>query len=155
MTDKEVAFENELLDTFETILHLMEQIAVLDSLPEDLEQHDFVTSRALDVRSASMVYLAVCIRHHSTPGGIPGHPSPDKANESGKVLRSFFVGERITDAKAYLERCATAYDKAIANVVGVRLLTKVWQVVKGMLACNRGITFRDAHVERDIGDATI
>ena len=50
----------------------MEQLAVLDVLPDDLEQRDFVTHRALDVRSASMVYLAVSIRHRSTRGGIPG-----------------------------------------------------------------------------------
>jgi len=52
----------------------MEQLSILDVLPDDLEQRDFVTSRALDVRSASMVYLAVSIRHHSTRGGIPGSP---------------------------------------------------------------------------------
>ena len=50
----------------------MEQLSVLDILPDDLEQRDFVINRALDVRSASMVYLAVTIRHHSTRGGIPG-----------------------------------------------------------------------------------
>ena len=64
--------KNELLDTFETILKLMEQLSVLDVLPDDIGNRDNVINRALDVRSASMVYLAVSIRHHSTRGGIPG-----------------------------------------------------------------------------------
>jgi len=41
-------------------------------LPDDLEQRDFVINRALDVRSASMTYLAVTIRHDATPFGTPG-----------------------------------------------------------------------------------
>jgi hypothetical protein len=50
----------------------MEQLQVFDVLPVDLAQRDFVTNRALDMRSASLVYLAVIIRHHSRRGGIPG-----------------------------------------------------------------------------------
>jgi hypothetical protein len=42
---------------------------------------------------------------------------------------SFFVGERISDAKAYLEQCSAKYDKAINNIVVVRLL--VGSVLKG------------------------
>ena len=41
-------------------------------LPDDLEQRDFVINRALDVRSASMTYLAIMIRHDSIRFGIPG-----------------------------------------------------------------------------------
>lgn len=41
-------------------------------LPEDLEQREFVINRAMDVRSASMVYLAVSIRHDATPLGTTG-----------------------------------------------------------------------------------
>lgn len=41
-------------------------------LPEDLEQREFVINRAMDVRSASMVYLAVSIRHDETPLGTTG-----------------------------------------------------------------------------------
>lgn len=50
----------------------MEQLAVLDVLPEDLEQREFVINRALDVRSATMLFLALNIRHDSTFLGIPG-----------------------------------------------------------------------------------
>jgi len=73
MTESEIARKSELLDVLETISHFMEQLAVLDCLPPGLEQMEFVSNRALDVRSASMVYLAVCIRHHSIRGGVPGN----------------------------------------------------------------------------------
>jgi len=50
----------------------LEQLAILDIIPEDLEQRDFVINRALDVRSAAMLFLAMNIRHDSTFLGIPG-----------------------------------------------------------------------------------
>lgn len=50
----------------------LEQLAILDILPDDLEQRDFVINRALDVRSATMLFLAMNIRHDSTFLGIPG-----------------------------------------------------------------------------------
>src|SRR5271169_5377492 len=55
--------------------YLCQQFAHLELvnvLPDDLEQRDFVVNRALDVRSASMMYLAVSIRHDATPLGTPG-----------------------------------------------------------------------------------
>jgi len=72
MTEREITRKSEIPDVLETIFQLMEQLAVLDVLPHDLEQSEFVCNRALDVRSASMVYLAVSIRHHSIRGGLPG-----------------------------------------------------------------------------------
>jgi hypothetical protein len=47
-------------------------------------------------------------------------------------LISFFAGEGVTDARAYLEQCSARYDKAISNVVVVRLL--VGLVLKGKLS---------------------
>jgi hypothetical protein len=55
--------------------HLSQQFAHLELvniLPEELEQREFVINRALDVRSASMMHLAVSLRHDSTPLGTPG-----------------------------------------------------------------------------------
>ena len=74
MAESEITNETRIPDVLETISQLMEQLAVLDVLPDDLEQSNFICNRALDVRSASLVYLAVCIRHHSIRGGIPGKP---------------------------------------------------------------------------------
>ena len=100
----------------------LEQLAILDDLPDDLEQREFVINRALDVRSASMLYLAINIRHDSTSLGIPG-----------KVIKVFFTGdEKITDSKVYLEKCVDSYSRALSNIVGVRMLIKVWEMVKGV-----------------------
>jgi hypothetical protein len=49
----------------------------------------------------------------------------------GKALITFFAGEGITEAKAYLEQCSMRYDKAISNVVVVRLLVNVGLILKG------------------------
>jgi hypothetical protein len=45
---------------------------MVNVLPDDLEHREFVVDRALDVRSASMMYLAVMIRYDATPLGTPG-----------------------------------------------------------------------------------
>jgi len=47
---------------------------MVNVLPNDLEQREFVVNRALDVRSASMLHLAFIIRHDATPLGTPGAP---------------------------------------------------------------------------------
>jgi len=111
----------------------LEQLAILDILPEDLEQREFVVNRALDVRSASMLFLASSIRHESTPFGIPGIISYSKRfNLIGKVVKVFFTGdEKITNSKVYLETCVERYSKALSNIVGMRMLIKVWEMVKG------------------------
>lgn len=90
-------------------------------MPKDLEQRDFVINRALDVRSASMRYLANNISHHSTSFGI-----------SGKVIKVFFAGdEKLKDSKADLEKCVDGYNKALSNVV-VGLLVRACELVKGI-----------------------
>jgi len=72
MTEGEIANESRFPDILEDITQLMTQLAGLKALPDDLEDRDFICNRALDVRSASMVYIAVCIRHYGRRGGIPG-----------------------------------------------------------------------------------
>lgn len=58
------------------ICQQVEQLAVAENLPHDLEQREAVINRALDVRSASMHYLAIHIRHDSTPLGMLGSIRP-------------------------------------------------------------------------------
>jgi hypothetical protein len=55
----------------------LEQLEILDILPDDLEQRCSVINRAMDVRSASMFYLAVNIHHQSIPLGDVGTMSLD------------------------------------------------------------------------------
>ena len=50
----------------------LEQLEILDILPEDIGQRESVVNCAIDVRSASMIYLAVNIRHQATPLGDVG-----------------------------------------------------------------------------------
>jgi hypothetical protein len=50
----------------------MEQLEVASNLPVDLEQRETIINRAIDVRSASMLYLAVQIRRDAIPLGTVG-----------------------------------------------------------------------------------
>jgi hypothetical protein len=50
----------------------MEQLEVASTLPADFEQRETIINRAIDVRSASMLYLAVHIRHDVIPLGTIG-----------------------------------------------------------------------------------
>ena len=72
IADREISRKKELGETLDHICQQLQHLAILNSLPEDLEQREFVINRALDVRSACMLYLAANIRHQSTVLGIPG-----------------------------------------------------------------------------------
>lgn len=117
------------------ICQLLEQMAVLEVLPNDLEQREFVINRALDVRSAAMLYLATHIRDEATAFGIPGTPqSKAVSNIAGKIVKVFFAGgEQITDSKVYLQTCVDNYSRALTNVVGIRVLIEVREMLKGNL----------------------
>jgi hypothetical protein len=78
IAEKEVARKEELGKTLEYMYQRLEQLDILDSLPDDLgDSLESVINRALDVRSASMLYLAVNIRHEVTPLGSIGRMSSD------------------------------------------------------------------------------
>jgi len=48
------------------------QLSVLSVLPGDIEERELIVNRALDVRSAAMIHLAVSIRCESTRFGSLG-----------------------------------------------------------------------------------
>jgi hypothetical protein len=50
----------------------LDQLKIVQHLPEDIEQSEQVINRGMDVRSACMAYLAINIRHDTTPGGTVG-----------------------------------------------------------------------------------
>jgi len=50
----------------------LQLLGILKYLPDDIELREPVINRAIDVRSACMVYLAINIRHFATPGGLVG-----------------------------------------------------------------------------------
>lgn len=74
IADKEIGRKEELKRTLEYLSQQFAQLELVNVLPNDLEQREFVANRALDVWSASMLYLAFIIRHDATPHGIPGTP---------------------------------------------------------------------------------
>lgn len=78
IADKEIRRKKELAETLDHICQQLEHLAIVNNLPEDLQQREFVTNRALDVRSACMRYLAANIRHESTSLGIPGKSFPQR-----------------------------------------------------------------------------
>ena len=49
-------------------------VAVKSEIPQDIIRRQDVINRAIDIQSASMNYLAIAIRHHSTPLGTVGKP---------------------------------------------------------------------------------
>jgi hypothetical protein len=72
IADKEIGRKKELGRTLEYLSQQFAHLELVNVLPSDLEQREFVVNRALDVRSASMKYLAVSIRHNETSLGTPG-----------------------------------------------------------------------------------
>lgn len=97
----------------------LEQLEILDILPEELEQRESVFNRAIDVRSAAMTYLAVNIQHQTTALGDMGKRSlrPSILIVSGNVLKTFFVGdEKITNSTEYLKTSVDNYCRALNNI---------------------------------------
>jgi len=48
------------------------------------------------------------------------------------VVKTFFLGDtKIVDSKADLDTCVDNYHKALSNIVGVHMIIKVWEIVKG------------------------
>lgn len=72
IADKEIRRKKELETALEYLCQQFEHLQMVKVLPDELEQRDFVVNRAMDVRSASMTYLASIIHHNSTPFGTPG-----------------------------------------------------------------------------------
>ena len=72
IADNEIARKKNLDASLDYICQQLEQLSLVDVLPHDLKQREFIISRAMDVRSASMLFLAVNICHDSAPLGIPG-----------------------------------------------------------------------------------
>jgi hypothetical protein len=72
IAETEIARKEAFGRTLDHICQQLEQLAILDVLPNDLEQRDVIINRALDVRSAAMLFLAIAIRYEATSFGIPG-----------------------------------------------------------------------------------
>lgn len=72
IAEKESGRREELSNALEYLYQQSEQLAIVEVLPDDIEQTETLTNRALDVRTASMVFLAAHICHDKTPLGTLG-----------------------------------------------------------------------------------
>jgi hypothetical protein len=50
----------------------LEQLKIVDKLPDDIDERESVVNRGLDIRSACMIYLGIHIRHNATMLGTVG-----------------------------------------------------------------------------------
>jgi hypothetical protein len=133
IADKEIGRKEELERTLEYISQQFAQLETVNFLPDDLEQREFVINRAMDVRSASMIYLALSIHHDETSLGTAGTEFLLYLLKLHKVIKTFFLGDaEIIDSKTCLDKCVENYRNALNTVVGIRMIIKVWEVVKGI-----------------------
>ena len=72
IADQEITRAKELDSMLDFMYQQLEQLRVIDCIPENFEQRDILVNRALDVRSACMRYLAVNICHNATSFGTMG-----------------------------------------------------------------------------------
>jgi hypothetical protein len=64
--------KKEIEDTLDYISRQLEQLNVIGQLPQTNVHSEALAHRAMDVRSAAMVYIAVHIQHESRHFGIVG-----------------------------------------------------------------------------------
>ena len=132
IADKEIGRKEEHERTLEFLSQEFAHLELVDVLPNDLEQRGFVVNRALDVRSASMMYLS---RHdpprrNSLELQVLLH-SICTLTRLGKVVKTFLLGDvKITDSKAYLNNSVENYHRTLSDIVGIRMIIKVWEIVK-------------------------
>jgi len=51
---------------------------------------------------------------------------------SGRVVKTLFLGDaNVIDSKAHLDVSIENYHRAISDIVGIRMIIKVWEIVKG------------------------
>ena len=79
---------------------VMNDLQIVENIPENLEQRESVINRAIDITSACMVYLAEHLCHDMVPLGDLGEVAIFQLLIiSGKVFKTVFVGdEKLTNA---------------------------------------------------------
>jgi len=130
--EQELSRKEELDKALDYFVQQLEELEVVSVLPDDIDQRDYILNRALDVRSASMLYLAVHLRHRSTPLGTLGSSNFSfNAYISGRVFKTFFIGdEKITDSEKYLSASVASYGRALGSI-HARVSIKSYELLKG------------------------
>ena len=77
IADREISRRADVETMLDYIYRQLEQLGIIDGLPEDLHPPQSLVNRAMDVKSAVLAYLATHIRHESHRLGIMGMPALD------------------------------------------------------------------------------
>ena len=72
VANREIARKTEIEKRLDYIARQLDHLKVISQLPDSIVPTDDVVNRAIDVRSASLNYIAVHIRHESQYFGIIG-----------------------------------------------------------------------------------
>jgi hypothetical protein len=94
------------------------------------EAYSECANRALDVRSAAMLFLALNIRHDSTFFGVAGIFSFVLFNTTGSVLKTFYSDEKITDSAMYFADSVERYMQTV-SYLGSSIGFKTFEIANG------------------------
>jgi hypothetical protein len=86
---------------------------VTEELPRDLSTFNQVENQAMDVQSASMLYIALSLRHDTTPFGTIGCLP---IYMIGKMFRTIFTGDgKLDQSISSLKECVPSYNEALVR----------------------------------------
>src|SRR5271155_363614 len=105
------------------------------NLPQEFDYRHVVLNRAMDVRSASMLFLSSHIKHDRTLFGTAGtiFNVVFILTRIGKAAKIFFIGdEQITGPETYLKFAVDQYNAALAKF-HVHIGLKTYELVQGFL----------------------
>jgi len=92
MAEREFARKQDFERTLDCMCQQLGQLRIVDRLPKDLDELEFIVNRAMDVRSAFMVYLGTHIRHQGTSAGTIGsRPALHFVDLSRKSCQDFLL----------------------------------------------------------------
>jgi hypothetical protein len=72
MADNELERRNSMAEKIEYISRQLAQLEIVKDLPDVDVNSDHLVNRAMDVLSASLMYMAIQIRHEAGYFGVPG-----------------------------------------------------------------------------------
>jgi len=105
---------------------------VVEEVPENLPHRDRLVNRAVDVRSASMLYIAIQLKHDQNSFGLAGLvPRWFSLTIQGTVLKTIFTGDKkIMDTETYLKDSVNEYNKTMNNM-NLRIIVKMYKFLRG------------------------
>jgi hypothetical protein len=96
------------MDTLDYISQQLGRLKIVKRLPADIEAKDreHLTNRAVDVRSACIIYISAQLKHDEIWLEVVG-----------KVVKTFFTGDdQITDARTCLSKSVDRYRPSVETM---------------------------------------